>query len=113
MPTGLKLATIYLVIAAGAVAIIVLQWPEAVAKTGYGSAGYTQGLTGTVMLTVILAGIPIVFWAVLVYLALSWLWFRSGEIDAWRARKVLAEVARADASSTSERAVRSQKTFED
>jgi uncharacterized membrane protein len=61
--TRLKLGFITAVIVVGAIAIAVLQWPEAVKNSGFGSGGYNQGLTGTIMLAVLMAGIPIVLFA--------------------------------------------------
>ena len=108
----LKLFFVYAVIVAGSVVIFILQWHEAVAKSGFGSSGYTQGLVGTIMLALIMAGIPIVFWAVLVYLALCWLLFRSGELEAHKARQVIAEVSREMPHARSTKPL-AGRTFED
>jgi hypothetical protein len=87
--TRLKLAFINAVIVLGAIAIAVLQWPEAVKNSGFGASGYNQGLTGTIMLAVLMAGIPIVLFAAAAYLALTHLLFRRGELDEYRKRKII------------------------
>jgi hypothetical protein len=98
--TRLKLAFINAVIVLGSIVIAVLQWPEAVKNSGFGSGGYNQGLTGAIMLAVLMAGIPIVLFAAATYLALTHLLFRRGEIDEYKKRKIIESVggkAKADA----------------
>jgi hypothetical protein len=91
--TRLKLAFVNAVIVVGSVAIAVLQWPEAVRNSGFGSGGYNQGMVGTVLLEVLMAGIPIVLFAAAAHLALSHLLFRRGELDAYKRRKIVKSVA--------------------
>ena len=90
--TRLKLAFVNAVIVLGAIAIAAMQWPEAVKNSGFGSSGYNQGLTGTVMLAVLMAGIPIVLFAAGAYLALTHLLFRRGELDEYKKRKIIESV---------------------
>jgi hypothetical protein len=90
--TRLKLAFVNAVIVLGAIAIAILQWPEAVKNSGFGASGYNQGLTGTIMLAVLMAGIPIVLFAAAAYLALTHVLFRRGELDDYRKRKIIESV---------------------
>jgi hypothetical protein len=90
--TRLKLALVNAVIVVGAIAIAVLQWPEAVKNSGFGASGYNQGLTGTIMLAVLMAGIPIVLFAAAAYLILTHLLFRRGELEDYRNRKIIESV---------------------
>src|ERR1700730_11041259 len=102
--TRLKLAFINAVIVLGSIVIAVLQWPEAVKNSGFGSSGYNQGLTGAIMLAVLMAGIPIVLFAAATYLALTHLLFRRGEIDDYKKRKIIESMgreAKADAPARS------------
>jgi hypothetical protein len=90
--TRLKLAFVNAVIVLGAIAVAAMQWPEAVKNSGFGASGYNQGLTGTVMLAVLMAGIPIVLFAAGAYLALTHLLFRRGELDEYKKRKIIESV---------------------
>jgi hypothetical protein len=96
--TRFKLAFVNAVIVLGAIAIAVMQWPEAVRNSGFGASGYHQGLTGTIMLAVLMAGIPIVLYAAAAYLILTHLLFRRGELDEYRKRKIIESVC-ADAKA--------------
>ena len=58
MITRLKIVFINVVIVCGSVAIAVVQWPEAVGNSGFGSNGYNQGVMGTILLALLMAGIP-------------------------------------------------------
>ena len=69
----LRLFIIGVLIAAGVIGIAVLQWPEAVKSSGYGSGTYSQGLVGTMLLAALMAGIPAVLFAIVAYLGLTWL----------------------------------------
>jgi hypothetical protein len=90
--TRLKLAFVNAVIVVGAIVIAAWQWPEAVKNSGFGSGGYNQGLTGTIMLAVLMAGIPIVLYVAAAYLILTHLLFRPGELDGYRKRKIIESV---------------------
>jgi hypothetical protein len=98
--TRLKLAFVNAVIVTGSIAIAVLQWPEAVKNSGFGSGGYNQGMVGTVLLEVLMAGIPIVLFAAATHLGLSHLLFRQGELDAYKRRKIVESVAGTDGTRT-------------
>jgi hypothetical protein len=104
LATRLKIIFINAVIVLGSIVIAVLQWPEAVKNNGFWSSRYDQGLMGTIMLAVLMAGIPIVLFAAATYLALTHLLFRRGEIDEYKKRKIIESVgreAKADAPARS------------
>lgn len=86
MKTGLKLAFMNGVVILGALAIIVLQWPEAMKPRGY-NGGYEQGQASAVFLAVLLTGIPAVLYAAFVHLALSHWLFAPDELKDYHARK--------------------------
>jgi hypothetical protein len=86
---GAKMAFINVVIVAGAVVIVFVQWQEATKNSGFGSGGYNQGIAGTIFLAVLLAGIPIILWGVVAYLGLSWLLLRHGEKEQWEAHRLM------------------------
>jgi len=90
--TRLKLAVINAVIVLGALAIAYIQWPEALRNSGFGSGGYNQGMTGTVLLFVLMAGIPIIIFAIIAHLGLVWLLFRPGELEDYKARKLVESI---------------------
>ena len=81
LATRLKIIFVNVVIVLGSLVIAVLQWPEAVKNGAFGPSRYNQGPMGTIMLTVLMAGIPIVLFAAATYLALTHLLFRRGGID--------------------------------
>jgi len=85
--TRLKLAFVKLVIVAGMAVIGVWQWHEATHKNDFGNESFNQGLVGQALLGVVMAGIPAILYAVLMYLALEWLLFRPGELAEFRARR--------------------------
>jgi hypothetical protein len=91
--TRLKLAAINVLIALGAFAIAYIQWPEALRSSGFGSGGYNQGMIGTVLLFVLMAGIPIIIFAIVLNLGLTWLLFRPGELEEYKARKLIEDLA--------------------
>src|ERR1700680_1844675 len=104
LATRLKIIFINAVIVLGSLVIAVLQWPEAVKNNDFWSSRYDQGLMGTIMLAVLMAGIPIVLFAAAAYLALTHLLFRRGEIDDYKKRKIIESVgreAKADAPARS------------
>ena len=86
MITALKLWFIYVIMAAGAAAIIWFQWPEAMKPHGY-SGGYDQGPAAAIFLAVILTAIPVVLYVLAVHVTLSHWLFRPGEMTAYRARQ--------------------------
>jgi hypothetical protein len=88
-----RLFVVNAVIFAGAIAIGYFQWGEAVKSSGFGSGGYSQGLVGTAMLWLIMGGIPILIFAIAAHFALTWLFFRAGELEEYKARQVVAEVS--------------------
>ena len=90
--TRLKLAAINVLIALGAVAIAYIQWPEALRNSGFGSGGYSQGMIGTVLLFILMAGIPIIIFAIVVNLGLTWLLFRPGELEEYKARRLIESI---------------------
>ena len=90
--TRFKLVLINAVIVLGSLLIAVLQGQEAFKNSGFGSGGYTQGLTGTIMLAVVMAGIPIVLFAAAAHVALSYLLFRPGELDAYKKLRIIESV---------------------
>ena len=94
LATRLKIIFINAVIVLGSIVIAVLQWPEAVKNSGFGPSRYNQGPTGTIMLAVLMAGIPIVLFAAATYLALTHLLFRRGEIDDYKKRKIIESAGR-------------------
>ena len=100
LKTGLKLAFVNTTIVLGSVAIAVMQWFEAVKNSGFGTGGYNQGLTGTILLAVVMAGIPIVLFAAAVHLALSHLLFRPGELDSYRREKIVESIGGKDTTET-------------
>jgi hypothetical protein len=109
LATRLKIIFINVVIVLGSLVIAVLQWPEAVKNGAFGPSRYNQGPMGTIMLAVLMAGIPIVLFAAATYLALTHLLFRRGEIDDYKKRKIIESLAReakaeAPARSTDDRA---------
>lgn len=87
--TRLKLFFINAVIVLGALVIVYVQWPEALKNSGYGSGGYNQGMIGTVLLAILMAGIPIIIFAIVAHLGLAWLLFRPGELEDYKARKLV------------------------
>lgn len=98
--TYFKLAAINVVIVLGSLGIAYLQWPEAVKNSGFGSGGYNQGIVGTLMLAALMAGIPIIIFAVAANLTLSWLLFRTGELEEYKARKLIAGLKNQKDTST-------------
>jgi hypothetical protein len=104
MITWLKIAFINAVIVCGSVAIAIMQWPEAVKNSGFGSNGYNQGMMGTILLALLMAGIPIVVFAVATHLGLTWLLMKSGELEEYKARKALAHTDNARNSATTREA---------
>jgi hypothetical protein len=94
--TRFKIVLINTVIVLGSLLIAVLQGQEAFKNSGFGSGGYNQGLTGTVMLAVVMAGIPIVVFAAAAYVALSHVLFRDGELDAYRKLRIIESVGAKD-----------------
>jgi hypothetical protein len=91
--TRLKLLAINILIALGAVAIAYVQWSEALKNSGFGSGGYNQGIIGTVLLAILMAGIPIILFAVVAHLGLTWLLFRPGEVEDYKARKLVERLS--------------------
>ncbi|MHB8267477.1 hypothetical protein [Bradyrhizobium sp.] len=87
--TRLKLAAINIVIVLGAIVIAYVQWPEAVKNSGFGTGGYNQGMIGTILLAILMAGIPIILFAIVAHLGLTWLLFRPGELEDYKARKLV------------------------
>lgn len=88
MKTAVKLAFMNGVVVLGSLAIIVLQWPEAMKPRGYGG-GYEQGQASAVFLAVLLTGIPAVLYAAFAHLALSHWLFAPDELKAYRARQTV------------------------
>jgi cytochrome bd-type quinol oxidase subunit 2 len=88
----LRLVFIALVISAGVIAIAILQWPQAVRSSGYGSGTYAQGPVDTMLLAALMVGIPAVLYAVVAYLGFSWLLFRPGEMERYRRHRIIASV---------------------
>lgn len=89
--TRLKLAFLNSVIVLGSFAIIVAQWPEAMKLHGYGG-GYEQGEASTVFLAVLLTGIPALLYAGFVHITLSHWLFRPGELQSYRARRLVQSI---------------------
>jgi hypothetical protein len=90
--TRLKQFFINVVIVLGALVIVYVQWPEALKNSGFGSGGYNQGMIGTVLLAILMAGIPIIIFAIVAHLALAWLLFRPGELEDYKARKLIKSI---------------------
>jgi hypothetical protein len=88
MLTRLKITFINTVIVLGSLAIVWIQWPEAMKPKGYGG-GYDQGLATSIYLAVLLTGIPVLLYAVAVHVGLSHWLFQPGELKAYRARKLI------------------------
>jgi hypothetical protein len=99
--TRLKLLAINILIALGAVSIAYVQWSEALKNSGFGSGGYNQGMIGTVLLAILMAGIPIILFAVVAHLGLTWLLFRSGELEAYKARKLVESIRTTESATKS------------
>jgi hypothetical protein len=91
--TRLKQFFINAVIVLGALVIVYVQWPEALKNSGFGSGGYNQGMIGTVLLAILMAGIPIIIFAIVAHLALAWLLFRPGELEEYKARKLVESLS--------------------
>ncbi len=87
--TRLKIAFVNLVIVLGSLAIIWVQWPEAMKSHGYGYAAYDQGIASRVFLAVLLTGIPVLLYAVAVHVALGHFFFAPGELALYRARHLI------------------------
>jgi hypothetical protein len=87
MKTGLKLGFMNGVVVLGSLAIVVLQWPEAMKPRGYGN--YQQGQASAVFLAMLLTGIPAVLYAAFAHLALSHWLFAPDELKAYRARQTV------------------------
>jgi len=87
--TRFKQFLINAVIVVGALAIAYVQWPEALKNSGFGSGGYNQGMIGTVLLAILMAGIPIIIFAIVAHLGLAWLLYRPGELEDYKARKLV------------------------
>jgi hypothetical protein len=91
MKTRLKLAFINTVIALGVIAIIWVQWPEAMKSHSYG-AGYEQGVGASVYLAILMTGIPALLYAVAVHVTLTHWLFRPDELKAYRARQLAERI---------------------
>ena len=107
-----RLFAVNVLICGGAIAIAYFQWGEAVRGSGFGSGGYSQGLTGTVMLWLLMAGIPILIFAIGAHFALTWLLFRPGEIDSYKAWQVISDVSQ-DVEKTRSNKSPGGRKFED
>ena len=82
--TALKLWLMWGVILAGEVVIFADTWRRVDGR--YAS----EGLITEALMSVIMGGIPGVAFAGVVYVALAWLAFKPGEIEAYRLRRTLA-----------------------
>jgi hypothetical protein len=91
--TRFKQILINAVIVVGALVIAYFQWQEALKSSGFGSGGYHQGMIGTVLLAILMAGIPIILFAIVAHLGLTWLLFRSGELEDYKARKLVESLS--------------------
>jgi hypothetical protein len=91
MRTRMKLILINVIIAAGSIAIFLVQWPEAMKPRGYGG-GYDQGPAASVFLALLLTAIPIVLYAVAVHVALSHWLFGPGELKTHRAQQLVNSI---------------------
>jgi len=91
-----RLRTLFvnLVVAAGVLAIVWLQWPQAVQSNCFAASGCSQGVVGTVLLEIIMAGIPAILFAIVAHAGLTWLLFRPKEVADYRRRKIVADVTR-------------------
>jgi hypothetical protein len=98
MATRLKIVFVNAVIVLGAMAIIWVQWPEAMKSRGYGYAAYEQGLASRVFLAVLLTGIPVLLYAVAVHVALGHFLFKPGELTLHRSRKLVESIGGKDAT---------------
>jgi hypothetical protein len=98
MATRLKIIFVNAVIVAGSLAIIWVQWPEAMKPHGYGNAAYEPGLASRVFLAVLLTGIPVLLYAVAVHVALGHFLFKPGELTLHRARKLVESIDGKDAT---------------
>jgi len=92
MKTRAKIIFINSVIALGAVAIIVVQWPEGMKPHGYGYAAYEEAWASRVFLDALLTGIPVVLYAGAVHVLLSYWLFKPGELQAYKARQLIATI---------------------
>jgi fatty acid desaturase len=93
--TGRKLAAVNGVVLLGCILIVWSGWPEAIKTASLDAKDYGPGPMAAGFLALIMVGIPTVLFAVLAHMALTWLLFRSGEIEEYEARKLLATLPRA------------------
>lgn len=89
MRTRSKIIFINSVMALGAVAIIAMQWPDAMKSHSWGNEAYDASLSSRAFLAVILTGIPVVLYATMIYVLLSHVLFKPGELRAYKARQLL------------------------
>jgi signal transduction histidine kinase len=107
--TRLKLALVKLFIFICSAALGAWRWREAMHKDNFGSESFNQGAFGQAFLAFVMAGIPVIFFAVAAYLLLTFLLFRRGEIEDFHARqridalkKTLGEKPKGDEASKAE-----------
>jgi hypothetical protein len=98
--TRLKIALTNFVIVLGSLAIIWVQWPEAMKPHGYGYGAYEPGLASRVFLAVLLTGIPVLLYAVAVHIALGHFLFAPGELTLYRARKLVESIGGKNATDS-------------
>lgn len=108
-----RVGFINLVIIAGAAAIAWAQWPVAVQNSGFGSSGYSQGLVGTILLAILMAGIPIIIWAVIVHAGLSWLLMRPNEVEEYKTRKIIESLGGDTLSANDDKSKMPNRVFDD
>jgi undecaprenyl pyrophosphate phosphatase UppP len=102
MKTAYKIAFINVIIALGVGAIIWVFWPDAIANHSIG-LGYEQGVGARLFLAVLITGIPALIYAVFAYVTLSHWLFRPGELNAYRARRLVESIkTTAGATKTAE-----------
>jgi hypothetical protein len=85
--TRFKLTLINIIIAIGAIAIGVLQWPHAMKNVGE-----ADDVVGVILLEVLIAGIPIILWAAAAHYVLTWALMRRGELDDYHAQQEIARL---------------------
>lgn len=92
--TLIKLILVRLVVVVSAGVVFALQWDSAMHKETYGSEAFNPGPIWKFFLSMIMSGIPAVFFAVCSYLILAHFAFRRGELDDFYARRRVKAVRR-------------------
>ena len=92
--TAFKLYLARLLTFAGVVAVAVWQWQAAAARESYGVPDFGHGAIHEALLRIVMAGIPAVSFGVCAHLFLTWGLFRRGELEEFKARRLIKKTRR-------------------